>query len=339
MCCLLRFFFSFHTPFTLHSPSSHPPLTLHSCRLRVWRGLYDEGEEGVGVGPQARGAHEADRRAWRAEPVKNPRLLFAERIDAVWTDLGASEVRQESLKKPPNIDLIDLNRIVRVQQHPALYEEGEVLFQKKTAANRETFGKISYEFEDDGLKVLSSQDYVDLRVTPFENLFAARAESICWRRQIIQFFIFILTSLSTLLGALTLMQYIPVALALGSAMSSLIAYQDLESRMERVNNANVSLRKLIVWWHALSVIEKRIPSNKVSPTPLLRVALAVPARSMGLSDNAVLRPARKTGAARKHDGEHHPGRSRQPRCAARRGRWRGGWWCWRCWRRKRWRVR
>ena len=30
----------------------------------------------------------------RTAPVKNPRLLFAERIDAVWTDLGASEVRE-----------------------------------------------------------------------------------------------------------------------------------------------------------------------------------------------------------------------------------------------------
>jgi len=195
-------------------------------------------------------------------PVKNPRLLFAERIDAVWTDLGASEVRQDSLKKPRNIDLLDLNRIVRVQPHPALYEEGELLFQSKNAPIRQMLDKLSYEFEDDGLKVLSSQDYVDLRVTPYEHLFAARAESICWKRQMIQFFIFILTSLSTLLGALTLMQYIPVALALGSALSSLIAYQDLESRMERVNNANVSLRKLMVWWHGLSVIEKRIPSKK-----------------------------------------------------------------------------
>jgi len=42
----------------------------------------------------------------------------------------------------------------------------------------------------------------------------------------------------------------------------IIAYQNLETRLHRVNAALVSLSRLMVWWHGLSVIEKRIPANK-----------------------------------------------------------------------------
>jgi hypothetical protein len=59
------------------------------------------------------------------------------------------------------------------------------------------------------------------------------------------------------------LQWIPVALALGSLFGAIAAYKDLEGRLERANTATVSLRKLDVWWNGLSVIEKRIPANKV----------------------------------------------------------------------------
>jgi len=173
-------------------------------------------------------------------------------------------VRQESLSNPKNQDLVDLNRTIRVQQHPALFEEGSVLLGGNASIKREILERFSYEVEDDGLKVLSTGDYVDLRVMPYEDIFAKRAQALCTRQQWFQFVIFILTSASTFLGATAYMQWIPVALALGSVFSSISAYQELESRMERTNNAIVSLRKLLIWWHGLSVIEKRIPANKTA---------------------------------------------------------------------------
>jgi len=201
----------------------------------------------------------------RVRAVKNPRTLFAERIDAVWTDLAASEVRQESLGKPKNVELVDLNQTLKVQQHPSLFEEGGVLLNRNAyQTRREVLERFSYEVEDDGLKVLSTQDYVDLRVQPYEDIFAKRAQALCARQQLFQFAIFILTSASTFLGATAKMQWIPVALALGAVFSSISAYQELDSRLERTNIAIVSLRKLLIWWHGLSVIEKRIPTNKTA---------------------------------------------------------------------------
>ena len=177
-------------------------------------------------------------------------------------------MRQESLRKPPNNELVNLNKSIKVQEHPALFEEGDVLGNRGYVASKkvlqETLDKFSYQLEDDGLKVLSAQDYVDLRVAHFEGVWTKRAERLCLQHQVLQLLVFILTSLTTLLGALGQMQWIPVALALGTVFSSTIAYRAVESRMENVNAANVSLRKHMVWWHGLSVIEKRIPANKTT---------------------------------------------------------------------------
>ena len=71
-------------------------------------------------------------------------------------------MRQESLGLPKNVDLLNLHKTVKVQQHPALFEEGNILNQG-AKVKLEALQKLSYEIEDDGLKVLSAQDYIDIR--------------------------------------------------------------------------------------------------------------------------------------------------------------------------------
>jgi hypothetical protein len=80
-------------------------------------------------------------------------------------------------------------------------------------------------------------------------------------------------------------QWIPVSLGLGSVFSAILAYQGIESRMERVNAANISLRKLMIWWHGLSVIEKRIPSNKTSLVETMESIIQAEAGSVVLDHN------------------------------------------------------
>ena len=52
------------------------------------------------------------------------------------------------------------------------------------------------------------------------------------------------------------------SLGISAVFGSITAYMDLEEKLRRTNSALVSVRNLMVWWHGLSVIEKRIPSNK-----------------------------------------------------------------------------
>ena len=69
------------------------------------------------------------------------------------------------------------------------------------------------------------------------------------------------TSVSTVLGSLGLPNWIPVMMGSASVFGAISAYLDLGEQLRRTNQALVSIRKLMVWWHGLSVIEKRIPAN------------------------------------------------------------------------------
>ncbi|KAJ1495883.1 hypothetical protein T484DRAFT_1875022 [Baffinella frigidus] len=51
-------------------------------------------------------------------------------------------------------------------------------------------------------------------------------------------------------------------MSFGAMFSAVIAYRKLETRVIRTNAAVVSVRRLMIWWHGLCVIEKRIPGNK-----------------------------------------------------------------------------
>ena len=70
-----------------------------------------------------------------------------------------------------------------------------------------------------------------------------------------------LTSVSTVLGSMGFANWIPVMMNSASVFGTISAYLELEEQLRRTNVALVSIRKLMVWWHGLSVIEKRIPEN------------------------------------------------------------------------------
>ena len=70
---------------------------------------------------------------------------------------------------------------------------------------------------------------------------------------------------SLLLSVLTTFQlvtFIPIALAISSALTSWTSYLQLELRLVRTNSAVHQLHQLVIWWDSLNMIEKRVSSNK-----------------------------------------------------------------------------
>jgi len=211
-----------------------------------------------GEGDDKKGAGEAA----RPKSATNPRQVFASHMEDIWTDLGASEVRQEALYVPNNLHLLVLDRNIVTQEHPSLFEEGEALNAPKRIRN-ETLSKRAYQVADDGLRALSAPDYIDLRVVPYEKAFELRAPRNAYALTVCQLFVFASTTVSSAFGAFNLSEWIPVMMALGAAFNGFIAFRQLEERLARSNAAVVSVRRLMIWWHGLSVIEKRLAGNKM----------------------------------------------------------------------------
>ena len=195
------------------------------------------------------------------EKTAHPRKVLAQTLDQIWSDLGNSEIRQGMLVKPSDYDLVLVGGVVKTQEHPALYDEGKAYSTGNAQQRQDVLGRFARTFKDDGLKRLTANEYLDLRIASKLREFEQRAPRLGLATMAIKTIMLLCTSGSTILGAFRFNNWIPVAMGISAVFGSITAYMDLEEKLRRTNSALVSVRKLMVWWHGLSVIEKRIPSN------------------------------------------------------------------------------
>merc|ERR1719401_1473737 len=74
--------------------------------------------------------------------------------------------------------------------------------------------------------------------------------------------VFLSSLAGTLLGALGQKEWIPIAVALGSVLNSLLFYEALNSRLAAVNAAIQDLTMIQTRWSSYGVVEKRTRSVK-----------------------------------------------------------------------------
>ena len=117
------------------------------------------------------------------------------------------------------------------------------------------------EREDDGMSKLSADDYVQQRLLPWLATFAVKSPSKKGVTFVTVSTIF-LSVASSVLSSFDLMEWIPLALAISSCLTSAISYTQSEIRLAQVNGGYKNLTQLLVWWNSLGVVERRSASNK-----------------------------------------------------------------------------
>ena len=145
---------------------------IYKCRSRA--GEYSAKGGNIASAASTKGAGDTERnekgekdqpKGGGPEKAINPRTILAERLDEIWNDIGSSEIRQGMLVKPSDYNLVAIGTTVKTQEHPALYEEGKVLSAGSTQQRADLLGKFSITIVDDGLKKLSANEYVELRIS------------------------------------------------------------------------------------------------------------------------------------------------------------------------------
>jgi hypothetical protein len=126
-------------------------------------------------------------------------------------------------------------------------------------------GKFTKDAEhelDDGLGSLTADEYVKIRLTPLIASFSTKAPPMATMNTAVTLSTIFLSVTSSVLTTFQLVTFIPIALAISSALTSWTSYLQLELRLVRTNSAVHQLHQLIIWWDSLNMIEKRVSSNK-----------------------------------------------------------------------------
>ena len=127
-------------------------------------------------------------------------------------------------------------------------------------------GKANYRYNenelDDGLGTLTADEYCKIRLTPLLASFTTKAPPMVSINTCVSLITILLSVVSSVLTTFQLVTFIPVALAISSALTSWTSYLQIELRLVRTNSALHQLHQLIIWWDSLNMIEKRVSSNK-----------------------------------------------------------------------------
>jgi len=107
------------------------------------------------------------------------------------------------------------------------------------------------QWEDDGFTLLSAERYVQLRLGDQLNFFRARAVKHERKLKAVQWSIFVIGGLGSLLAAINRQVWIALTTALAAALTTYLSYQQTESTLTKYNQAATDLNNVKSWWTAL----------------------------------------------------------------------------------------
>lgn len=114
---------------------------------------------------------------------------------------------------------------------------------------------------DDGMSNLNPEQYLVARVEDQLNYYKQRTRALEKRLKRLQWLIYIIGGVSTLLAALGLELWIALTTALVTAISTYMEYQQIETTLVKYNQAANDLANVRSWWVALSAAEQEKQSD------------------------------------------------------------------------------
>jgi hypothetical protein len=114
---------------------------------------------------------------------------------------------------------------------------------------------------DDGFSMLAPDRYVEVRLGDQLNYFRRKTVKLEKRLKVIQWTIFVLGGLGTLLAAIQLQVWIALTTAIGAALATFLSYQQTENTLMKYNQAATDLDNVKSWWTALPAEEQARPET------------------------------------------------------------------------------
>lgn len=114
---------------------------------------------------------------------------------------------------------------------------------------------------DDGLSFLPPDRYVELRLGDQLNYYKTKAVKLERQLKVLQWAIFIIGGLGSLLAAINQQLWIALTTAVAAALTTYLSYQQTESTVTKYNQTHTDLANVKSWWTALPIEEQAKQNN------------------------------------------------------------------------------
>ena len=134
---------------------------------------------------------------------------------------------------------------------------------------------------DDGLSMLTADDYLSYRMLPMIAELSTKTPRLSAWSSTFTILVLILSVSAAALSTFERSDFIPAALAFSGGITAWASYQQTDLRLILTNNSLCQLNQLLVWWDGLTMIEKRIPINKETLVKTSEMAILSQATVVG----------------------------------------------------------
>jgi hypothetical protein len=115
--------------------------------------------------------------------------------------------------------------------------------------------------KDDGFSFLPPEGYLKIRLGDQVNYYQSKVRKLGMRLKILQWLIYIIGGLGTLLAAVGLELWVALTTTIVGTFSTYMEYQQTENSLMIYNQAATSLTNIQAWWTALPDKKRKDPEN------------------------------------------------------------------------------
>lgn len=145
----------------------------------------------------------------------------------------------------------------RIESLSRRLAESEIVLEPYTADRLPPLNAVPEA--DDGFSDLSAERYIELRLRDQLGYFQRKSAQLVKQQRRLQWLVAGLGGAGTLLAAIGLEIWVPVAISLGGALGGYLELRNTDSMLANYTRNTVELENLITWWKTLTLEEKADP--------------------------------------------------------------------------------
>jgi len=148
---------------------------------------------------------------------------------------------------------------------------------------------------DDYVGTITNEAYVSHRVVPLLRSLKGSARSLASIHSRLQFALFCTGALATVCAAMDLKALVPIAVACGSTINTVMQHFNLKMRLMATNSAIASLQNVLTFWNSLGIVDRRVQSSRERIVRITEEA----AMQVAIAASGVLPPVKTSKSKRK----------------------------------------
>jgi len=229
-----------------------------------------------------------------------PREIFRQNLHQIHSTLMASDINGDALQAPVMADVqrvkSEVFNIVKLapsysspeKTSDALHFAGGhgPLFAPKEVnplIGIQEGGKAypDHGDNDDGFTYLSGEDYTRFRLMPHLRKFAVKAPRYAYAQKVTTTLLLMITLATAILALTGKTIWMPIAVGLGSAVTTVTQHVQLSEQLRKTNMALAALKDKLMWWQSLPLVGRRLEESKQQLiTEVEAIILSEDARSL-----------------------------------------------------------